>query len=148
MNVSATASTQQSTADLATNMSLQAESSISTSMASSLDAASFDNVDMMLAGMDSSMTSEQMMKLAIAMIILQMINGDMGGSAGESATDLLGMLAADSLLQSAGQSSANVSTETSINIQQTTSVNYAQNAYASLDTQDPNQQLTNVDVMI
>lgn len=144
---------QQSPADLASSMSMQAQSSISASVSSSLESSSFDSMDMMMAGMDSSTNSEQMMKMAIALIILQMINGGEGASVGESGTDLLGMLNAETLLQSAGQGSTQTSTQTaeaSITLEQSASVSYAQNAYASssASTQDPNQRISNVDVMI
>lgn len=149
---------QQSPADLSSSMSMQAQSSITASASSSLESSSFDNMDMMMAGMDSSTDTEQMIKMAIALMILEMINGGGGasGGGGQSGTDLLGMLNAESLLQSAGQGSTQTDTQSaqaSVTIEQSASVSYAQNAYASstessAPTQDPNQQLSNVDVMI
>lgn len=154
MNVSATSSMQYSATEFATNMSQ--DPAINASLASTMEATQFDGTDMMAANMDSSMSSEQMMQMAIALIILQMINGGGSGGGSESGTDLLGMLNADALLQSAnsGEATLEGTSETSVKLEQTTSFNYASQAYNTqstdtpVDTPDPNQPLTNVDVLI
>jgi len=140
--------TTQSLAQFSSETTLNATTT--TSQSSTLDASSLDSMDSMLASLDSSLQSEQMMQLAIALIILQMINS--GETDTSAITDLLGSLTSDNLLESAsdllGEGTFAYESQTEITINQTTNASYIENAYADDSTNDTTEQFNNVDVLI
>lgn len=97
-------------------------------------ATAFSSVESFSASIDGGLANDQLMKLAIALMILSALSGEQGGGGGGGGDQTMDMLLAAIMGQAvAGQSgglSLSVTSTTSISVEQTSSVASAQHAYS------------------
>ncbi len=122
----------------AAGASVAGASSVSSSSSTSMSSSVSSSVTSMLGSIDSGLAGNDMLKMVIAMLILQSMSKGQESGGGEDGKNLLGALAGMMGGAGAGGSSASMmmmhsSQSSSMSIEQTVSTSHAQNAYAGVN---------------